>query len=66
MSETQLIEIGSTVPNIAQQQHLLPVDPQEVGLNLPNEVAVLESCPFNAENCFGKHIVASGSGIITR
>lgn len=66
LPESQLVEIGNAVPVIAKQQHLLPVEPHEVGLNLPNEVAVLDYCPFKADICLGKHIVASGSGIIVR
>jgi hypothetical protein len=65
LPEAQLLELGSTVPETAKQLNLLPVDPQMVGLNLPNEVAVLDHCPFNADSCTGKHIVASGSGIIS-
>lgn len=66
LPESQLIEIGNAVQEIAKQHHLQPVEPLEVGLNLPNEVAVLDSCPFKAESCLGNHIVASGSGIIVR
>ena len=65
LPEAQLLEVAKRIPEAAYKNNLVPVDPISVGLNLPNEIAVLEQCPFRPGECNGQHIVASGAGLIT-
>lgn len=59
-----LLDLAAEVVRTAHSHSLQEVDPQAVGLNLPNDTAVMESCPFRPGECSGKHVVASGAGII--
>ena len=63
-SQEELLAIGAEVSKSAVSANLLPVDPHEVGMNLPNETAVIDNCPFRPESCPGDHVVVSGTGRI--
>lgn len=65
LPDTELLQLAADVLQAARSQGLQPVEPQTVGLNLPNETAIFDSCPFQSVECSGKHIVASGAGIIS-
>ena len=59
-----LLKLAEEVVQTAHALNIRQVDPLSVGLNLPNEMAVLDTCPFRPDDCVGKHVVASGAGII--
>ena len=64
LTEPDLLRLAEEVSRTAQRLDLQQVDAQTVGLHLPNETAIFDSCPFRPGECTGKHVVASGSGIM--
>ena len=55
-------QVSELVRRLQAVTRFVPGDASPFQTNLPNEVAVLERCPFQQTNCEGSHIVASGSG----
>lgn len=61
-SSQELTEVSRLVTRLEAVTRFTPGNTAPFSTNLPNEVAVLEDCPFQRENCSGTHVVASGSG----
>ena len=55
------LNLGSQIQNLG----LTLVKPNHVTTHLPNQVEILEKCPFRPESCRGDHVVASGTGTLT-
>ena len=64
-TEEELLALASEISNLAEQANLIAVDPKAVGMNLPNEIAILPNCPFRPKTCLGRHIAASGTSRIS-
>ena len=57
-----LAQLTELVTRLQARTRFIPGDAAPFSTALPNEVAVLESCPFQQNTCSGPHVVASGSG----
>lgn len=62
LSRQQISELTEHVNSAADLAGFVPGETEPYKTTLPNEVAVLDSCPFQPEACAGKHLVISGSG----
>lgn len=54
--------VATLVQRLEAVTRFVPGDASPFSTHLPNEVAVLEHCPFQNDECTGSHVVASGSG----
>ena len=64
-SHEELLEEALVITQSAELSNLIPHNPVSLGLNLPNEAAVLDACPFRPGDCAGSHLVVSGSAQIS-
>ena len=55
-------DVATLVRRLEAVTKFVPGDASPFSTHLPNEVAILDSCPFQDTQCVGSHIVASGSG----
>lgn len=61
-SEVSLDEVQAGVAALARISAFKPGNTEGFAVNLPNQVELLDACPFQPDRCQGAHVVASGSG----
>lgn len=65
LSDSKIDDITGGIINAAKRSGFTPGEVSPYVTNLPNESAVLDSCPFQPGMCTGQHLVVSGSGKAT-
>jgi hypothetical protein len=62
LGDARIDDITDGVTSAAKRAGFSPTDVSPYITNLPNESAVLDTCPFQPEMCLGEHLVISGAG----
>lgn len=62
LEATSIDDVTNHVLRAAEKSGFVAADVSPYVAHLPNESAVLDSCPFQPQMCSGKHLVISGSG----
>lgn len=62
LSDERIDVVIEEITDAAKRAGFAEADVAPYVTSLPNESAVLDSCPFQPQMCLGQHLVVSGSG----